>query len=203
MKNSLNAGFTLIESLIAVTILSFAIAGPLSTASHALVAAQIARGQLTASYLAQEGVEYVRAMRDDAYLNAYSVGGSDVSTAAWADFLDGSNPWSITQCRTTTCMYDPARPIMGTGSGQSLEQCSLAGYPHAACAPLHLVNGIYTEQTSDTGATSFVRTVQVLDVLDTGGNVVPNDKKVVSTVSWSFHGTSRSITVTDHLTPWQ
>jgi len=57
-------GFTLIETLIAVTILTFAVSGPLYTAGRALVAAEIARDQLVASYLAQEGVESVRAMRD-------------------------------------------------------------------------------------------------------------------------------------------
>ena len=63
-------GFTLIETMVAVTILTLAVAGPLMTASRAIVAAQSARDQLTASYLAQEGIEYVRAMRDNEYLAA-------------------------------------------------------------------------------------------------------------------------------------
>ena len=49
-------GFTLIETLIAITILTLAIAGPMVTASRSIVAAQTARDQLTASYLAQEGM---------------------------------------------------------------------------------------------------------------------------------------------------
>ncbi|MEK7086584.1 MAG: hypothetical protein AAB951_02265, partial [Patescibacteria group bacterium] len=66
-------------------------------------------------------------------------------------------------------------------------------------------NGIYTQQSTLTGAvrTPFTRTVQVKDVLDSNEQVVPNDKKVVSTVSWSFHEISYVVTVTDHLTPWQ
>ena len=73
-----NKGFTLVESMIAVTILTFAVAGPLYTASRAFVAAEIARDKLTASYLAQEGVEYVRAMRDNEYLSAYQAGGGAI-----------------------------------------------------------------------------------------------------------------------------
>ena len=97
-------GFTLIETLIAITILTLAIAGPMVTASRSIVAAQTARDQLTASYLAQEGIEYVRAMRDNEYLTAYQAGGSNVSTTAWNNFLTAS----INQCRGATCTLDPS-----------------------------------------------------------------------------------------------
>ncbi|HUY05376.1 MAG TPA: prepilin-type N-terminal cleavage/methylation domain-containing protein [Candidatus Paceibacterota bacterium] len=187
-------GFTLIEAMIAITILTFAVAGPLSAASHALVATEVARDQLTASYLAQEGIEYLRAMRDDAYLAGYPSGSS---AAAWTNFVSGSSAASITQCRATTCTLDPSR-LMGTGSGLSLEQCSLSGTPYAACAPLYISNNIYTEQSGLAGAvkTAFTRTVQATDISGT-------DEEIVSTVSWSFHGTPYAVTVTDHLTPWQ
>ncbi|MFA6969109.1 MAG: type II secretion system protein [Candidatus Paceibacterota bacterium] len=131
-------GFTLIETMIAITILTLAIAGPIFTASRAIIAAQIARDQLIATYLAQEGIEYVRAMRDDEFLSAYQAGGASVSSAAWAGFITGSNASSITQCRASTCTLDPARP-MGSGSGLSLLPCS-----GSACTPLYLANSIYT-----------------------------------------------------------
>ncbi len=194
MKNLMTGGFTLIEAMIAITILTFAVAGPLSTASRALVATEVARDQLTASYLAQEGVEYVRAMRDDAYLAGYP---SAASTTEWTDFVRGSNPWSITQCRATTCTLDPSR-LMGTGSGLSLQQCSVSGTPYSVCTPLYIANDIYTEQSGLVGAvkTVFTRTIQATDV-------GAADEGIVSTVSWSFHGTPYTVTVTDHLTPWQ
>ena len=91
------AGFTLIEAMVAITIVTLAVTGPLFTASRAIVAAQMARQKLTASYLAQEGIEYARAMRDNEYLAAYQAGGTNISTAAWTDFLTGSSAGSITQ----------------------------------------------------------------------------------------------------------
>lgn len=191
--------FTLVETLIAITILTFAIAGPLSSASHALVATEVARDQLTASYLAQEGIEYVRAMRDDEYLAAYKTGGATVSTTAWTDFISGSDAGAITQCRTTTCTLDPTR-LMGTGSGFALQQCSISGTPYSVCTPLYIANNIYTEQSGLSGAvkTSFTRTIQAIDISGS-----PNDEEIDSKVSWSFHGTPYTVTVTDHLTPWQ
>lgn len=182
-------GFTLIETMIAITILTLAIAGPMVTASRAIVAAQTARDQLTASYLAQEGVEYVRAMRDNEYLAAYQAGGSNVSTTAWNNFLTAS----INQCRTTTCTLDPSRS-MGSGSGFSLVPCS-----GDSCAPLYLTqlsNGAYGYTQQDGTATPFTRTVQAIGVSG-------SDERIVSKVSWSFHSIPYSVTVTDNLTPWQ
>ena len=104
-------GFTLIETMVAITILTFAMAGPLFTANRAIVAAQTARDQLTATYLAQEGIEYVRMMRDNSYLKTYNEGGPNISGAAWDTFLNGaaSNPSTVTKCRSPKiCTLDYA-----------------------------------------------------------------------------------------------
>jgi len=185
-------GFTLIETMVAITILTLAISGSFISANSSMTAAQISRDKLTASYLAQEGIEYVRMMRDDEYLSAYHDGGINVSTTAWNNFISGSDAASITQCIPTTCTLDPTRS-MGSGSGFSLFPCS-----GSACTPLYLANGIYTQQSGIIGATrtQFTRTIQVTDVS-------ANEKSVISTVLWDFHGTPYSIIITDHLTPWQ
>lgn len=60
--------FTLIETLVATSVLLISLAGPLSIAAQALQSAYYARDQITAFYLAQEAVEYVRAVRDQNYL---------------------------------------------------------------------------------------------------------------------------------------
>lgn len=181
-------GFTLIETMVAVTILTLAIAGPLVTANRAILAARISRDQLTASYLAQESIEYVRAMRDKEYLLAYQAGGANVSTTAWSNFLNAS----VNQCRATVCTLDPSRN-MGSGIGMALAPCS------GSCAPLYLTqlsNGTYGYTQQSGIATPFTRTVQVVDVSG-------SDERVVSNVSWSYHGTPYSVTIYDHLTPWQ
>lgn len=198
------SGFTLIETLIAVTILTLSVAGPLYSASRAIVAAQTARDQLTASYLAQEGIEYVRAMRDHEYLSAYRSNSATASTVGWNNFLTGvmpTNQGAMTQCRgATTCSLDVTRS-MGYGSGSSLYQCS-----GNACKLYLLANGVYVTDRSGQGGTvtAFSRTVQVIDISGTSDSPTPYpDKRVISTVSWSFHQIPYSVTVTDHLTPWQ
>lgn len=64
-NKKLNKGFTLIEALVAITILTIAIAGPITIASRGLISAMFARDQITAFYLAQEAVEFIRNKRDE------------------------------------------------------------------------------------------------------------------------------------------
>lgn len=178
-------GFTLIETLVAVTIITVAVSGAVFAANSSLAAAMISRDRLTASYLAQEGVEYVRAMRDDAFLHA---SGATASTDAWTDFVSGSSDWSITGCETTMCTLDPTQS-MKTGSGFALN-----GY--ANNAPLYFANGGYTQNSSNGVKTPFTRTIQASALSNT-------EEKIVSTVTWNFHGNQITTQTIDHLTPWQ
>jgi type II secretory pathway pseudopilin PulG len=185
-------GFTLVETLVAVTILTLAVAGPIYVADRAIVAARLSENQLIASYLAQEGAEYVRLLRDNAYLASFQAAGTTVSDTAWTKFLSGSDSFSISACRTNTCTVDPTKPA-GTGSAYSLNPCS-----GGSCVALYLKpNGTYSQSNAGGAvATPFTRTVQAFEV--TG-----SDMRVVSTVSWYYHTTPYSVTVTVHLTPWQ
>lgn len=61
-------GFTLVETLVAVSILTLAIAGPLAVSSLAISESQHARNQITASYLAQDGIEAMINIRNSNFL---------------------------------------------------------------------------------------------------------------------------------------
>ena len=59
-KNVYTKGFTLVETLVAVTILMTAIVGPLVIAYQGVSIGVDSRDRLIASYLAQDALEYVR-----------------------------------------------------------------------------------------------------------------------------------------------
>ncbi|MFM2330555.1 MAG: hypothetical protein RLZZ26_62 [Candidatus Parcubacteria bacterium] len=167
-------GFTLIETMVAVTILTLAIVGPMVTANRSIVAAETARDQLSASYLAQEGIEYVRAVRDNQFLADYPANTSQ----AWIPHFLNTGP--LATCRSSVCGLSPLQ------AGGSLALCpSTSGN----CAPFSLVSG----------GTKFARTIQLVDASTNGAT----DVRVVSKVTWSFHGTPYTVNITDHLTPWQ
>jgi prepilin-type N-terminal cleavage/methylation domain-containing protein len=65
MDISNKKGFTLVETLVAITILMIAIAGPLTVATKAFTASLDARNQTIATSLAQETMEYLNNIKDN------------------------------------------------------------------------------------------------------------------------------------------
>src|SRR3989338_3574541 len=60
-KISFNHGFTIIEALVAITILLIGVLGPMAAATRGITDGLYAGNELVATYLAQEGIELVLA----------------------------------------------------------------------------------------------------------------------------------------------
>lgn len=173
-------GFTLLETMIAVSILALATAGPLYAASRSLVAAQISRDQLTASHLAQEGVEHFRMIRDNYWLASWKPPASPTS-AAWGEFIG-----EVGACGA------PGKTCQMTSAPPGFVQCSIG-----SCPPLDLTGSKKYVQLANgiAGNSRFTRTVTVSYVSDT-------ERRIESRVSWTFHNVPHSVVVTGHLTQW-
>ena len=179
-NNQTPTGFTLIETLVALTILTLAATSALFVANTSIVASSIARDKLITIYLSQEGIEHVRMVRDNYYLAAYQADQSTASTVGWNNFSTG-----ITPCLApNVCSFDPVNNVLAQCMGN--------------CAPLYrLSSGVYSQQNLlGSEVTPFTREIRVT-------NISGIDKKVTSTVSWTYHGVPHSVVTTVHLTPWQ
>ena len=93
-----NSGFTIIELVISIFILVIAIIGVYSAFSTVVILTTGTSSRFTAAYLAQEGIEIVRNMRDNNWLNGrdWKTGISDSNTncsiGCEADYKTGTLP---------------------------------------------------------------------------------------------------------------
>ena len=95
--------FTLLETLVAIAVLLMALLGPFSIAQQSLKSAYYARDQVTAFYLAQEGVEFVRAVRDQNYLEGNDwLSGIGTSCTGAPCIIDFPN-FTYAACPQGTC----------------------------------------------------------------------------------------------------
>lgn len=172
-------GFTLIETMVAITVLALALIGPFVAVQNALKGSYVARDQLVASSLAQEGLEYIRSVRDDNYL---------VPRASWLTGLSslacyGSAPASF-------CTVDPTQGDVNTAAS-AVGTCSTL----TSCRALYISsNGLYNEQNSGT-ATRFRRGVKLVPISAT-------EVQVTVSVTWVTSGTTYTSTVTDIIRDW-
>jgi len=176
MNNSPNfkKGFTLVETMVAISILMLGILGPLSIASSGLRNSLFAKDQVTAYYLAQEGIEYVRYVRD-------------------ANYLDNKKPWldGLIDCiGQFGCAVDTEKWFTNI---QVISKCTSND-----CGDDDLLykinsNQHYTHQSTGNTATPFTRIIKV-------ENTYPDKEiKVTSTVTWQNGAGQKSFTLTENV----
>jgi type II secretory pathway pseudopilin PulG len=104
-------GFTLVETMFAVFILTFVIVGLMTVVANSLFAARYARDEITANYLLQEAIDYIRNDRDTSvFLNGvdwdtfYSrYGGCHTPNGCSFDLTKTKENSVISTCPTDGC----------------------------------------------------------------------------------------------------
>lgn len=155
IRSSLTAGFTLVETLVAISILLVVIIGPMTIAQKGIQNAYFARDQLTAVFLAQEAIEAVREIRDDTALGVYDdlvdpapPAPSPGDTWTWYDnFVDDPQSRGSDDCTNGVgCKFDPDSRLFGEcgddGNGCQLRVTSDGKYTYDLLEPL----SVYTRK---------------------------------------------------------
>jgi prepilin-type N-terminal cleavage/methylation domain-containing protein len=179
-------GFTLIETLVAVMILASSIAGPLSIANRALNNSVVARDQIIAFNLAQDGVEFVRYARD-------------TNTLSGNDWIAGTGATSLSTCvgANSSCYLDSTLQVPTTPQTCPSNVCPVINYDGT--------NMRYTYATAGSGGivtTLFTRKINLTQVNPASGSPV-TEYKLTVTVSWSdVGGVARQVQVVENLYAW-
>jgi len=189
-----NTGFTLIETLVAIFVLLLSVTGPLYVARSGLRSAMLARDQITAFYLAQDAMEYVKNVRDDNLL--YGISGASGST--WMNNLDDCLGGE--GCTIDTTPDD-------SQVGNSIRSCNPV---HDGCDlsnPLYFNSATHAGIPGKFGFRSFVDGdkspfSRVVYIGEVGGG--KDEMKVAVVVRWSagsFAGI-REIVVVEYMSNW-
>ena len=92
-KQKNNKGFSLVEVLIAISIFTMTIVTMMSVIGGGIADVTYARQKMVASYLAQEGIEYIRNQRDSDVLGSISTTGN--GDAGWSKFITDFTPPAV------------------------------------------------------------------------------------------------------------
>jgi len=191
MMHNNKRGFTLLETLIAISILVTAIVGPLTLAAQTIRAQQVAKDNLIAANLAQEGIELVRNYRSNNILQwriARAAADDPLSIHPLDHWVDGMDDcFNASGCGIDADVLISAAVLP---SCSALDDCAL-GFDTASLLYTHCTPGV-----GDCVATPFNRAVRI-------ENIVSNQEvRVRVTVSWSGILGSRSLEATSHLLNW-
>ena len=179
------AGFTLIETLVAITMLTTVIATIMSLVQTSLQANAYAQDQVVAKNLAEEGIEYIRNIRDVNMING----------ANWLTSIakDVSSPCGniAGAGAQATCKVDPFTLAIPSTCTTSDNSCTLK---------YDSTNGRYTYASGT--LSKFKRSITVQRVDQDSGSGLWFSVLVQSTVTWSEPTGTRTYVASEYLFNW-
>ena len=185
------AGFTLIETLVAISILMIGLAGTFSVVQMGLASATAVKDRITAAFLVQEALEAARNMKDQNLLaeNQNARSGGDGTSPDWLAGLVDPSPSPSNGCSSdgsVGCDYN-------FGSATPFITC-----PSGGC-PLYLdTDGILKHSAGVVSRFSRIIKVTQLPAIVQSGGEIQKEAQITVTVTWP----GSSLTVSDNITNW-
>ena len=184
-KQNSSSGFTLVETMVAVLILTLTIVSLMTVVSNSLFAARYARNDITAGYLLQEVIDDIRNDRDTSVF----LQNTQTINAAWTSFTTKYAPC----VGPTGCFYD----VVGGYTTPNIctdTNCRELYYDANANTTPYYMNDDGTN-TGKVKAGFQRRIVVTLNGTD--------EMQIAVTVYWKNGGLSKSRTLTNSILKWQ
>lgn len=199
-----NKGITLIETMVAVTVLTFALGGPYVLASQSLQAAGYAREEVLASRLGEEALEMVHSIRDNFAVDGNNWGGA------------GATAWNtlISNCVSNACALSmPQQGAGGSGVASTIwNTAAVIPCGAATCASsvakdvyLNPTTGVYAQFSAVPGAAwakeTITREITLAPItLPSGGQT--GEYTITVTVNYQAGRVAKTIKVRDTIRDW-
>jgi Tfp pilus assembly protein PilV len=177
LKN--NTGFTIVEAMFAVFLLTVSVTSLMSIVASSLFSAKYSRDQITATYLAQEAVDYIRNDRDTSILRG----------TTFASFSSKYN-----KCiKPNGCSFD-VLDFNGT-----VKECGAGSSGSIGCPYLYYNQNpndrdLFYSSSNSYLKTNFKRQILVEDL--------SNELKISVKVEWMNGGAIKSIVLNSSLLNW-
>jgi prepilin-type N-terminal cleavage/methylation domain-containing protein len=189
--NYFTNGYSLIEVLVAVSILLLALVGPMTIAVKGIQGSYYAREQTTALFLAQEGIEAIVAIRNDDMISAIRSGNLNNN---WNWVTDTKLDHCFTddgQGGNNGCNFDVGNAVAGSGFLANLSTPVNCG--SASCTLRFQSSANRARYNVSSGQVSkYTRVIELTE--DASGDGV----LIKSTVTWPatvFQGGMQSVTL--------
>ncbi len=181
-----NRGFTIIEALVAIFILSISVASMLGITASTASSARYANNEVTANYLLQEAIDSVRNSRDTMVFQ---------NGSSWNTFLNrygyasNSKCFGVSGCVLAIADFDPA----GTNNNDVIScnpSCPALNYDSTAGTTL------FYKYTGGGVLSKFTRKVNMT-------LITPDEIKVTATLDWLNGSVAKTQTLEVYLLNWQ
>jgi prepilin-type N-terminal cleavage/methylation domain-containing protein len=176
MTKTNQGGFSLVETLVAITILLIVITGPMTISSTTARSTSYSSEQVIAFFLAQEGAELAQKARDDYVLDYFYNKDNNITPnpSPWTRFTDVTSAGVYKNCFATGCGLE-LKDVSNIGELNTVINCTsgcLLYYNNTSSAK----RAHYSYIAGTNEATKYSRVIKM--------SVVAGGVKVVSTVTW-------------------
>ncbi|MEZ4104117.1 MAG: prepilin-type N-terminal cleavage/methylation domain-containing protein [Candidatus Paceibacterota bacterium] len=185
-RNFSQSGFSLVETLVAISLLLLIIVGPMVISAQTAKSSTFASEQIQAFFLAQEGLELAQKARDDLRLEEFDdiINGGGASLGdGWTDFTDSSGTYA--DCFSGSGCGLDWKDSVANNNELNVISCSTLSDCRLYLSTVINDRSQFTYNGALTDIKPFTRQIR-FDDEDSSGNPLDTDKeiRIISTVTW-------------------